>query len=60
MRRLVRALARALTGVGWVLVSPVPPFEPAVVVPVPRPAADVPRVPLSRRERETFRRIVSG
>ncbi|WP_410608132.1 hypothetical protein [Amycolatopsis sp. lyj-109] len=60
MKRLVRALTRALTGVGWVLVLPVPPFEPGVAVPVPRPVADVPRVPLSRRERETFRRIVSG
>ncbi|WP_155848993.1 hypothetical protein [Amycolatopsis vancoresmycina] len=46
MKRLVRALARALTGVGWVLVLPVPPFEPGIVVPVPRPAADVPRVTL--------------
>ncbi|MEU5259670.1 hypothetical protein [Amycolatopsis sp. NPDC021455] len=57
---MVRALARALTGFGWVLVAPVPPFEPGMAVPVPRPMADVPRVPLSRQERETFRRIVSG
>ncbi|WP_410675235.1 hypothetical protein [Amycolatopsis sp. cmx-4-68] len=57
---MVRALARALTGLGWVLVLPVPPFEPGAAVPVPRPVADVPRVPLSRQERETFRRIVSG
>ncbi len=60
MRRVVRAIARALTGAGWVLVAPVPPFEPAMAVPLPRPEADVPRVPLSRQERETFRRIVSG
>ncbi|MEV6823498.1 hypothetical protein [Amycolatopsis sp. NPDC051102] len=60
MKRVVRALARALTGVGWVLVLPVLPFEPGVVVPVQRSAAGVPRVPLSRQERETFRRIVSG
>ncbi|WP_160169717.1 hypothetical protein [Amycolatopsis rifamycinica] len=56
----MRALTRALTGVGWVLALPVPPFEPGRAVPVPRPAADAPRVPLSRQERETFRRIVSG
>jgi hypothetical protein len=60
MKRMVRALARALTGLGWVLVPPVPPFEPGVVVPVPRPVADVPRLPLSPREREAFWRIVSG
>ncbi|MEU0794540.1 hypothetical protein ABZ342_31155 [Amycolatopsis sp. NPDC005961] len=58
--RMIRALARALTGFGRVLVLPAPPFEPGLAVPVPRPVADVPRVPLSRRERETFRRIVSG
>ena len=57
---MVRALARALTGIGWVLVLPAPPFEPGLAVPLPRPAADVPLVPLSREERETFRRIVSG
>ena len=57
MKRMIDALTRAFTGFGWVLVPPVPPFEPGVAVPVPRPA-DVPRVPLSRREREAFRRIV--
>ncbi|GAB3148227.1 hypothetical protein [Amycolatopsis sp. NPDC004378] len=56
MKRMVRALGWAFTGIGWVLVPPVPPFEPASVVPVPRP--DAPTVPLSRREREAFRRIV--
>ncbi|WP_410592870.1 hypothetical protein [Amycolatopsis sp. lyj-23] len=60
MKRMVRALARALTGFGWVFVPPVPPFEPGMGVPLPRPEVDVLRVPLSRRERETFRRIVSG
>jgi hypothetical protein len=60
MKRLVRALARSLTGLGWVLVLPVPPCEPGMAVPVPRAGADVPRVPLSRQEREAFRRIVSG
>ncbi|WP_158104596.1 hypothetical protein [Amycolatopsis kentuckyensis] len=37
MKRVVRALVRALTGIGWVLVLPVPPFEPGLAVPVPRP-----------------------
>ncbi|WP_146060315.1 hypothetical protein [Amycolatopsis sp. CA-128772] len=60
MRGLVRVLTRSLTGFGRALVLPVPPFEPAMAVPVPRPGADVPRVPLSPQERETFRRIVSG
>ncbi|WP_410573611.1 hypothetical protein [Amycolatopsis sp. cmx-4-61] len=60
MKRMAHALARALTGFGWILVPPVPPFEPGRAVPLPRPEADVLRVPLSRRERETFRRIVSG
>ncbi|WP_206792071.1 hypothetical protein [Amycolatopsis sp. MtRt-6] len=60
MKRVVRALVRALTGVGWVLVLPAPPFEPGLAVPVPRPGADVPLVPLSREEREIFQRIVSG
>ncbi|MGK3208658.1 hypothetical protein [Amycolatopsis sp. MEPSY49] len=59
MKGAVRALARALSGIGWVLVLPAP-FEPGPAVPVPRPAADVPLVPLSREEREAFRRIVSG
>lgn len=59
MKRWVRWLGRAFTGTGWVLVLPVPPFEPGLGVPVPRPA-DEPTVPLSRRERETFHRIVSG
>ncbi|WP_285481095.1 hypothetical protein [Amycolatopsis sp. NBRC 101858] len=54
---MVDALIRAFTGFGWVLVPPVPPFEPGVAVPVPRPA-DPLRVPLSRRERAEFRRIV--
>ena len=58
MKRMIDALARAFTGFGWVLVPPVPPFEPGVAVPVPRPVTDVPRVPLSRREREAFWRIV--
>ena len=58
MKRMVHALFRALTGFGWVLVPPVPPFEPGVAVPVPRPVTDVPSVPLSRRERAEFRRIV--
>jgi hypothetical protein len=58
MKRVVRALVRALTGIGWILVLPAPPFEPGPAVPVPRPPTDVPRVPLSREERETFRRIV--
>lgn len=57
MKRMVHALFRAFTGFGWVLVPPVPPFEPGVAVPVPRPA-DPLRVPLSRRERAEFRRIV--
>jgi hypothetical protein len=59
MKRMVRALGRAFTGFGWVLVPPAPPFEPGAAVPVPRPVADEPRVPLSRREREAFRRIVA-
>jgi len=59
MKGMVRALVRALTGIGWVLVLPAPPFEPGLAVQVPRPEADVPLV-LSREERETFRRIVSG
>ncbi|WIX98886.1 hypothetical protein QRX60_33165 [Amycolatopsis mongoliensis] len=58
MKRMVHALARALTGFGWVLVPPVPPFEPGSAVPVPRPVADTPSVPLSRREREEFLRII--
>ena len=60
MKRLARALGRMFTGIGWVLVPPVPPFEPGLVVPVPRPAVDTPSVPLSRWEREAFRRIVNG
>jgi hypothetical protein len=56
MKRMVHALFRAFTGFGWVLVPPVPPFEPGVAVPVP--VADVPSVPLSHRERAEFRRIV--
>lgn len=60
MKRLLGALGRAFTGGGRVLVPPVPPFEPGLAVPVPRPPAGEPRVPLSRRERETFWRIVSG
>lgn len=60
MKRLLDALGRAFTGVGWVLVPPVPPFEPGFAVPMPRRTADDPRVPLSKREREAFRRIVSG
>ncbi|MEU8639872.1 hypothetical protein AB0C38_47415 [Amycolatopsis sp. NPDC048633] len=58
MKRLIQSLARAFTGFGWVLVPPVPPFEPGLAVPVPRPPADTPTVPLSHREREEFRRIV--
>jgi len=58
MKRMVDALARAFTAFGWVLVPPVPPFEPGMAVPVPRPVTDVPSVPLSQREREEFRRIV--
>jgi hypothetical protein len=33
---MVKRVIRALTGVGWVLVLPVPPFEPGRAVPVPR------------------------
>ena len=58
MKGMVRALVRALTGIGWILVLPAPPFEPGLAVPVPLP--DVPLVPRSAEERETFRRIVSG
>jgi hypothetical protein len=58
MKRMIQALAQAFTGFGWVLVPPVPPFEPGLAVPVPRAVTDAPTVPLSRREREEFRRIV--
>lgn len=60
MKGMVRALVRALTGIGWVLVLPAPPFEPGLAVPVPRVGSDLPLVPLSSAEREAFRRIVSG
>jgi hypothetical protein len=60
VKRMVRALVRAVTGSGWVHVPPVSPFDPGLAVPVPRPVADAPEVPLSKRERETFWRIVSG
>ncbi|VVJ24918.1 Uncharacterised protein [Amycolatopsis camponoti] len=60
MKRLLAALGRAFTGTGWVLVPPAPPFEPGLAVPIPRPVTDVPRVPLSKRERDTFWHIVSG
>lgn len=60
--RILRAFARAFTGFGWVLTPPAGPYDLGTVVPSPRPAegADVPSVPLSARERETFRRIVAG
>ncbi|MEV0067456.1 hypothetical protein [Amycolatopsis sp. NPDC050768] len=59
MKRAIRAVARAVTGCGWVLAPPSAPLDFGFVVPAPRAAAaDVPSVPLSRRERETFRRIV--
>jgi hypothetical protein len=60
--RILRAFARAFTGFGWVLTPPAGPYDLGTVVPLPRPAAsaDVPSVPLSARERETFWRIVGG
>ncbi|MEA5366834.1 hypothetical protein VA596_45390 [Amycolatopsis sp., V23-08] len=63
--RILRAIARVFTGfgwVGWVLTPPAGPYDLGTVVPLPRPAAgaDVPSVPLSARERETFWRIVGG
>lgn len=59
MKRAIRALTRAVTGYGWVLAPPSAPLDFGFVVPVPRSAAaDEPSVPLSRREREMFRRIV--
>jgi hypothetical protein len=62
MKRLVRAFVRVFTGFGWVITPPAGPYDVGTVIPLPRPAgeADVPSVPLSRRERETFWHIVSG
>ncbi|WP_326948416.1 hypothetical protein OHS58_19325 [Amycolatopsis sp. NBC_00348] len=58
--RILRAFARAFTAFGWVLTPPAGPYDIGTVVPLPRPDADVPRVPLSARERETFWRIVAS
>jgi hypothetical protein len=60
--RIIRALVRAFTGFGWVLTPPAGPYDLGTVVPLPRSAveADVPSVPLSKREREAFWHIVAG
>jgi len=59
--KILRALATAFTGFGWALAPPSGPYDFGFVVPVPHPeAVDSPSVPLSRQEREAFRRLAKG
>jgi hypothetical protein len=57
--RILRALARAFTGFGWVLTPPAAPYDFGTVVPLPRQREDAPSVPLSRREQEIFWQLVT-